>query len=482
MPTTPRTTHHSVGTGTKPLASQQRLPAVYRPPTTSVRVPSRYCSQLPHVIEPRTNRGAVHGEHSAGPAAYKPGPTLQPKLSSEGPPATRSHQAPTLHVTARPATRTPSAARPGESCAAQPQSRSPLFASPIPTARSSQPSIVQRALLPAHNLKQPAGRPRRAVIQRAQASNTANTAQTAPTLPQGVTLKKGGKLAILTFGQPDELVNSGTVDDYLTSVDKCRELSDQYEVWLTAESLSQHLPTKFTDPVKGRRLYYVAHGSAKNVMFDDKMAGDVADSVITELNLDKGLITDAVQIRLVGCYSRAVAEQVAVIIKKKVKFGQNGQVSVKGTEGTYFRSGPQSQMLTKDQAGEGRASPFFTQSDKTITAIFDQFSSACSALRDELHSTATQCALQKDAFLFAFLNVKTSGAAKTPLAAWKKPTFKTPSIVGLLKLIARATAAPTATGTAPQVPATTTTFQDKCTDVIRRFRASQKTALLSLMK
>lgn len=196
------------------------------------------------------------------------------------------------------ATAPPWIAGPAEATTGKQPSRSQGVAKPRLSPRPLQPPIVQRASPDLHGPQRPAVRPGRPVIQCALTTGPTSysaSARAPLTLPQGVTLKMGGKLAGLSFDQPDALVDSGQLEKYLRSVADFKELADQYEVWLTAQSLMQRLPLKFTDPVKGRRLYYVAHGSARSPMFDDKDAPTIAKTLIDELRLDQGVIDDKVQ-------------------------------------------------------------------------------------------------------------------------------------------------------------------------------------------
>jgi len=249
-------------------------------------------------------------------------------------------------------------------------------------------------------------------------------------LTAGVTLKMGGKLAELNFSDLPGLIYSVPLLRYLSTEKGCKELCDQYEVWLTAQSLQQHLPLKFGEAIQGRRVYYVAHGSAKEVMFDDKDASAIALSIVEELKLDAGPIVEPIQIRLVGCYSAALVEAVVEKIRKsgKVKLGEGGSIAVKGTVGTYFRKGEQSQMLAKDQTGEGRAQPYFKQSDLKITEIFNEFKLNCQKLCGGLVEKANQC--KKDPFLLDFLGGVTAGQATSLVAKWAKRGLK--DICGLL--------------------------------------------------
>lgn len=488
MPTTPRVPNSNVKSAAqKPVTARPAPPPVYRPTPTPSQAAPPHRPQPLRPVQPFGSRGAVQGQRSitSAPPVYNPSRSLQRKVSGPGidgaPPVYRPTE-----VT--PAVRTPGVAARDE------KGHRPIAVKPVPALKPVRPPAVQRANPPLYFPQKPSGarfdrRPGRAVIQRMELDRPGTGSSKgeeyvpfveAPlALPEGITLKMGGKLAELEFGLPDVLVKSGSLLKYLGSEAGCKELCDQYEVWLTARSIEQRLPNKEFKQKK-RRVYYVAHGSAKQKLFDDKDASGLATSLILDLQLDQHPIVEALQIRLVGCYSAALVDDITQKIKKnaKVKFGEGGSVTVKGTIGTYFRRGEQSQMLTLDSTGEGRAQPFFDISNKAIKTVFGRFESECLRLRDELHGKMANCLSGKDSFLFAFLEIKTAGQGKPLIAKFVKPAFKVPSTLALLNDISAALKRPQETGNKEEE----SSFRVYCVGLITRFEKLQIMALQELME
>lgn len=209
-------------------------------------------------------------------------------------------------------------------------------------------------------------------------NNNNNPGQEKNPWPENLRLVQGGKYPNLDFDNLEALALTGELSNYFSSEAACKQFGDQYEIWLTKQSLHSHLPQK-KFPDNQRRFYYVAHGSARNQQFDDKDANALAQELIQKLQLDQPF-NDEIVVRLVGCYSANIIEAVTGAIKAKIKkIGGGGKLTIKGTKGTYFRTENLGSLVLSNE-GDQAARSLFNESDQKVKATFETFKQKCTEL------------------------------------------------------------------------------------------------------